>query len=236
MFFGNARTNWEGRPIRNRLLLSLPDAEFHSLRSSLTSLQLPPHAVLHEPRQEVEYVYFPNRGLVSILVATNTGKSVAVAMVGHEGVVGAPAFAGWSKLPFRTVVQIPGDGFRLRLAALETALPASPSLKTIAIRYAILEGMEAAQSAACNRLHRVEQRLARWLLTMHERADHDSLPVTHDFFATVLGTDRPSVSLAAAVLQRKGAIEYARGAVRIANRVILEEMSCECYGVIQQLS
>ena len=202
----------------------------------MTFQQLQHRAILHEPRQELEYVYFPNRGLVSILVATKEGKTVAVAMVGHEGVAGAPAFAGLSTLPYRTVVQIPGDGFRLRLAALETVLSASPSLQTIAIRYAVLEGVEAAQSAACNRLHRVEQRLARWLLTMQDRADHDSLQVTHDFLATMLGTDRPSVSLAAAVLQRKGAIDYARGAVRIANRALLEDTACECYTVIQQLN
>ncbi|MFZ0480965.1 MAG: Crp/Fnr family transcriptional regulator [Terriglobales bacterium] len=236
LFIGSTRTNWEGRPIRNRLLLTLPDAEFQPLRSFLTFQQLPHHAILHEPRVELEYVYFPNRGLISILVATKEGKTVAVAMVGHEGVVGAPAVIGLTRFPYRTVVQIAGDGFRVRVDALEAALSASPALQSIAIRYAVLEGMQAAQSAACNRLHRVEQRLARWLLIMQGRADRGSLQVTHDFLATMLGTDRPSVSLAAGVLQRKGAIEYTRGAVRIADRLVLEEATCECYTVMRQLN
>lgn len=236
VFAGTARTNWEGRPIRNRLLLSLQDSEFHSLRSFLTFQQLPRHAVLHEPREELDYVYFPNRGLISILVTTKEAKTVAVAMVGHEGVIGAPAFVGLARFPYRTVVQIPGDGFRVRLDALESALAESPGLRTMAIRYAVLEGMQAAQSAACNRLHRVEQRLARWLLIMQDRADHGSLQVTHDFLATMLGTDRPSVSLAAGILQRKGAIEYTRGAVRVVDRMLLENATCECYTVMQELN
>jgi CRP-like cAMP-binding protein len=101
-------------------------------------------------------------------------------------------------------------------------------------RYAAIRGMQVAQTAACNRLHDVKQRLARWLLMTQDRVDSGSLPITHDFLATMLGTDRPSVSLAAGVLQRKGLIEYTRGAVKIMNRKKLEDSACECYGIIRQ--
>jgi CRP-like cAMP-binding protein len=101
-------------------------------------------------------------------------------------------------------------------------------------RYAVIHGMQVAQTAACNRLHNVEQRLARWLLMTQDRVDSGSLPITHDFLATMLGTDRPTVSLAASVLQRKEIIEYTRGAVKIVNRKKLEDSACECYGVIRQ--
>ncbi len=101
-------------------------------------------------------------------------------------------------------------------------------------RYAVIHGMQVAQTAACNRLHNVEQRLARWLLMTQDRVDSGSLPITHDFLATMLGTDRPTVSLAAGALQRKKIIEYTRGAVKIVNRKQLEDFACECYGIIQQ--
>lgn len=236
MAYPSERTSWEGRPIRNRLLLTLPEAEFQSLRPFLRFQHFPHHANLHEPGKELEFVDFPNRGLVSIVVATQTGKTVEVAMVGREGLVGTAAFVGLKNFPYRAVVQIAGDGARIRVEALQSALSTHPYLQTIASRYAVVQGMQAAQSAACNRLHGVEQRLARWLLMMQDRISHGSLQITHDGVATLLGTDRPSVSLAASILQRKGAIEYTRGAVRIVDRTLLGGAACECYEVTRQLN
>ncbi len=230
------RTNFEGRPIGNRILLALPEAEFHTLRPLLNFEYLPSHTSLHEPGERLEFVHFPNRGLVSIVVATREGKTVEVGVVGNEGLVGIPALVGLSRYPHRAVVQIAGDGFRVRVDALRTALASSPDLQSVSSRHAVIQGMQAAQSAACNRLHGIEQRLARWLLLMQDRIDSGSLYITHDFLSTMLGTDRPSVSLAAAHLQRKGAIEYTRGAVKIVNRKLLEELTCECYAVMQQFN
>ncbi len=230
------RTNFEGRPVSNRVLLSLPDGEFQSLRPLLAFEYLPSHMSLHEPSDKMDFVHFPNRGLVSIVVTTREGKAVEVGVVGNEGLVGIPALVGLTHYPHRAVVQIAGDGFRVRVDALRAALSSSPELQTIANRHAVIQGMQAAQSAACNRLHGIEQRLARWLLLMQDRVDNGLLNITHDFLATMLGTDRPSVSLAAALLQRKGTIEYTRGAVRIVNRKLLEESTCECYGVMQQFN
>jgi len=230
----NQRADWEGRLIRNRLLLALPDSDFDRLRPLLTFERLPHHANLHEAGEELPYVYFPNRGVISLVVVTREGKTVEVAMVGHEGVVGASALIGFKRFPFRAVVQIGGDCFKVGVDALENVLSNSACLQAELSRYAIIQAMEAEQSAACNRLHAIEQRLARWLLMMQDRVDYSSLLITHDFLAAMLGTDRPSVSLAASDLQRKGAIEYTRGAIRIANRPMLEDVTCDCYQVIEQ--
>ena len=127
------------------------------------------------------------------------------------------------------MVQITGDGFRVEVGALQNSLESAPHLQLILSRYAAVRGMQVAQTAACNRLHGIEQRLARWLLMTQDRVDSGSLPITHDFLATMLGTDRPTVSLAAGVLQKKKLIEYTRGAVKIVNRKKLEDSACECY-------
>lgn len=228
------RTNAEGQPVRSRILLGLPSEEFNPLRPLLMFQPLSQHASLYEPGVKMEFVYFLNCGLVSILVVTSQGKTVEIGVVGNEGMVGMPALAGVSASPHRAVVQIAGDGFRVRLDAMQNVLPFSLYLQKVLIRYVGAQWMQATQAVACNRLHGVEQRFARWLLIVTERSGQDSLHITHEFLATMLGTDRPSVSLAAGMLQKKGAIEYTRGALRIANRGRLEEATCECYSVMQQ--
>jgi CRP-like cAMP-binding protein len=162
------------------------------------------------------------------------GKTAEAGIVGKEGFTGTLAAVGLSSSPFQAVVQITGDGFRVEIGALQNALESAPHLQLMLSRYAAVRGMQVAQTAACNRLHGIEQRLARWLLMAQDRVDSASLPITHDFLATMLGTDRPTVSVAAGVLQRKKLIEYTRGAVKIVNRKKLEDAACECYGVIQQ--
>ena len=134
----------------------------------------------------------------------------------------------------REIVQIAGDGFRVKIGALKNVLESAPELQRTLTRYAVVQGMQFAQTAACNRLHNIEQRLARWLLITQDRVDSATLAITHDFLATMLGTDRPTVSLAAGILLKKQIIEYTRGAVQILSRTKLEECTCECYGVIQQ--
>jgi len=236
MSLAGERTNIDGKAVANRVLLTLPDEEYQVLRPLLTYVSLPHHASLHEPGEKIEFVYFPNSGLVSLVVAMKEGKTVEVGVVGNEGLVGTPAAVGISRNPHRAVVQIAGDGLRIRVDVLQKMLPLTPQLQFMASRHAVLQGMQAAQSAACNRLHNIEQRLARWLLIMQDRMDAGLLRITHDFLATMLGTDRPSVSLAAGSLQRKETIKYAPGSVKVLNRKKLEECACECYGLIQQFN
>jgi CRP-like cAMP-binding protein len=212
----------------------MSDSDYSSLRPHLEYVNLPNHLVLHETGGKLEFAYFPNRGLISLVVVMEDGKTAEAGIVGKEGFTGTPAAVGLRRSPLRAVVQITGDGFRVEFGALQKTLESAPQLQLMLNRYAVVLGMQVAQTAACNRLHGIEERLARWLLMTQDRVDSGALPITHDFLATMLGTDRPTVSLAAGVLQRKGLIEYTRGAVKIVNRKKLEGSACECYGVIQQ--
>jgi len=164
---------------------------------------------------------------------TKDGRTVEVGVVGSEGYVGAGLAVGLSRSSVREIVQIAGDGFRMMGKSLERILRSAPQLQMILSRHAGLQGMQVAQTAACNRLHDIQQRLSRWLLMTQDRVHSGVLPITHDFIATMMGTDRSTVSLAALVLQKKGIINYVRGAVKIVNRRKLEKSTCECYEVIQ---
>ena len=228
------RTNAAGKPVSNKILLSISDSEYDSLRPHLEYLRMPNHLVLHETGGKLEFAYFPNRGLISLVVVMKDGKTAEAGVVGNEGFTGTPAVVGLSRSPLQAVVQVTGDGFRVKVKALQNTLESTPQLRMILNRYAAIRGMQVAQTAACNRLHEIRQRLARWLLMTQDRVDSETLPITHDFLATMLGTDRPSVTLAAGVLQNNGLIEYTRGAVKIVNRKKLEDSACECYGVIRQ--
>jgi CRP-like cAMP-binding protein len=182
----------------------------------------------------LQYAYFPNDGLLSLVVVLAEGKTVEAGIVGKEGLVGIPALAGLNRSPLREVVQITGDGLRMPVSKLTEFLREASHLRHEMERFSVLLGLQMAQTAGCNRLHGIEQRLARWLLMAQDRVSSASLPITHDFLATMLGTDRPSVSLAAGTLQKANIIEYNRGSVRIVNRAELERASCECYGVIRR--
>jgi CRP-like cAMP-binding protein len=230
------RTSTSGKPIRNSLLLSIPESEFLLMRPYLEFLILPHLRILHEPNEPLQSAYFLNSGLISLMIETREGKTVEVGTVGNEGVVGLELAVGLTTSPLREVVQIAGDGFSVKAWALESALHASPCFRGILSQYTVLQSLQVGQTAACNRLHNVEQRFARWLLTLQARSDSDSLVITHDFLAAMLGTDRPSVSLAAGNFQRRQVIEYKRGTVRILNHRKLEKLACECYEVIQQLN
>ena len=234
MLHPGERTNAAGKPVSNIILLSIVDGEYDSLRPHLEYVDLPNHLVLHESGSKLEFAYFPNRGLISLVVEMKDGKTAEAGVVGNEGFTGIAAAVGLSRSPLQAVVQISGDGFRVEVAALQKLLGSTPHLQLLLNRYAVLQGMQVAQTAACNRLHDLEQRLARWLLMTQDRVDSECLPITHDFLATMLGTNRSSVSLAAGILQREKSIEYVHGAVTIVNRRRLEESACECYGVMQQ--
>ena len=228
------RTNTEGKPVGSLILLSIPDSDYSVLRPHLEYVSLPNHLVLHEAGRKLEFAYFPNRGLISLVVVMKDGKTAEAGIVGNEGFTGTLAAVGLRRSPHQAVVQITGDGFRVEVGALQNTLESAPRLQLMLSRYAAIRSMQVAQTAACNRLHDIGQRLARWLLMTQDRVDSGSLLITHDFLATMLGTDRPTVSSAAGVLQKKKLIEYTRGAVEIVNRKKLENSACECYGVIRQ--
>ena len=230
------RLNSAGKVIGNKILLSIPDAEFELIGPHLEFLDLPGRLNLHEPNEKQLYVYFLNRGLASIVVSMRDEREVEAGVVGCEGAVGTALAVGLDRSPLRVIVQIEGHGFRIAARALQATLQSTPELQMRLNRYAVLQGMQVAQTAACNRLHEVQQRLARWLLMAHDRVGTRSLPLTHDFLAIMLGTDRPTVTLAAGALQQDKAIQYGRASVNVLDREKLESSACECYRVVQQLN
>lgn len=230
------RTNSEGKAISNALLLSIAAEEFAAVRQDLFYVDLPQHLVLQEPKQKLDFLYFLNSGMASRVFRTKDGNSVEVGVVGNEGFAPISAVAGLRSSPHQVVMQIGGTGFRLSTELLDTAMKEFPGLQASLNRYAAVHGLQVAQTAGCNRLHDLEQRLARWLLLTQDRVGSGLLRITHDFLATMLGTDRPSVSLAAGALQKKRIIEYSHGSVKVLNRKKLESSACECYSVIQQFN
>jgi CRP-like cAMP-binding protein len=230
--YAGERTNANGRPVSNKILLSIPEHEYRAIRPYLEYLRLPPYT-LHEPTERIKFAYFPNGGLVSLFVVSTDGKTVEAGLVGNEGVAGIPIIFGLKKSSLREAVLIPTDGFAVRAATLKI-LKSAPQLHMTLTRYAVVQGMRIAQTVGCNRLHRTEERLARWLLMAQDRIGSNMTPITHDFLATMLGTNRPTISYAAAILQKKKGIEYMRGAMRIVNRRKLEASACECYRIIRQ--
>jgi CRP-like cAMP-binding protein len=227
------RTNPAGKPVSNRILLSIPESEYRVIRPYLEYLTLPSHLTLHEPGERLKFLYFPNAGLISLVVLMKDGRTVEVGVMGSEGAAGVPIAAGLTRNTVREIVQITTDGFKVEAGAMLNILKSTPQLQMILTRYAIVFGMQVAQTVACNRLHRIEQRLARWLLMAEDRAETPMIAMTHDFLATMLGTNRPTVSSAAAILHKKKGIDYVRGGVKIVNRKKLEASACECYGVMQ---
>jgi CRP-like cAMP-binding protein len=230
------RTASTGKAVINSILLSVPDHEFEIIRPHLEFEALEHHCSLYEPNRKVEFGYFLNAGMVSLVFTTRDGESVEVGVVGNEGFTPTALAAGIQRSPHRAQVQIAGDAFKVSASALETLLPSSPQFQKLLNRYAAVHQMQVAQTAGCNRLHNLEQRLARWLLLTQDRVESGLLWITHDFLATMLGTDRPSVSLAASALQKKRIIQYSHGTVRILNRKKLESSACECYGITQQFN
>jgi CRP-like cAMP-binding protein len=232
----SSRSNANGRAVNNVILCSLTDKDYNLLRPHLEPVDLPQYEILEEPTQKIDYTYFLNEGMTSLVALSRDGRSVEVGIVGKEGMVGMSLMAGLRFGTFRAIMQMAGNGVRVRAEVFQDILSSASSLRAELSRFALMHGMQVAQLAACNRLHEVEQRLARWLLMCQDRFDSQALPLTHEFLAQMLGTGRPSVSLAAGALENAGLIENLRGSVKIINRKSLEEVACECYGVIQHFN
>jgi CRP-like cAMP-binding protein len=223
----------DGQPIQNEILLSLPPTERELVFPQLTFIDLRAHDVLHEPGEAIKFGYFLNAGMASILSVLSDGKSVEVGLTGREGFVGLPLIVGFNTSATRAVVQIEGAGFRVTGREIVQLIRQCPVLANRLQRYVQMLAMQATQVAACNRLHEVDERLARWLLMCQDRIDSHLVPLTQEFLAHMLGTRRASVTVAAGMLQKAGLITYQRGHVKIVDRTQLEDASCECYQIMQ---
>ncbi len=190
--------------------------------------------MIGEPEAPLTHAYFPLTGLLSIVAIDADGGIVEVGTAGNEGMVGLHSFLGLPASPFQTMGQVPGEHARLPIGALLAAAAPGTALHALLLRYAQAFAVLAGQSAACNRLHPVEERCARWLLMVRDRARADTFPLTHDVLGQMLGVRRASVTVALGILQTAGFIAYRRGVVTIRDREGLEGTACACYGVIQR--
>jgi CRP-like cAMP-binding protein len=213
----------------NLLLQSVPLMECNLLFPKLKPVDLPLHKVLTRTGHAVKHAYFITSGVASVLMVTAGGKSVEVGLTGNEGFVGLPLIVGFRSSPTQSLMQVAGSGLRITARDLMDTLEVCPVLTKCLQRYAQELAMQAMQVAACNRLHSVEARLARWLLMTQDRVDGDLIPLTQQFVAHMLGTRRASVTDAASALQKARLIAYTRGKVKVANRPGLEKASCVCY-------
>ena len=224
----------DGRDIGNTILRNLPRNEATQILPSLEFVRLRLHQVLHETGETIKSGYFLNNGLGSVLTTQPDGKSVEVGLIGNEGFVGLPIIFGFKSSGLRVVTQADATAYRVDAAALLAILPQCHQLRERLQRFSMLLGMQSTQLAACNRLHDVVERLARWLLMSHDRIGGKTLPLTQEFLGQMLGCRRASVTVAANALQKAAMIAYSRGSVSILNRHKLEGAACNCYSVIEQ--
>ncbi len=222
----------DGNLIYNEILISLPPRERELLFPKLELVRLKTHHVLHEPGDTLKSAYFCNTGLVSVLSVFPDGKSVEVGLVGKEGFIGLPLVVGFRTADTRAVSQIGGTAFRVDSETLKNILDKCPKLEQQLQRFSQIMAMQVTQIAACNRLHEVNERLARWLLMCADRIGSNSLALTHELLSQMLGTRRSSVTVSVGFFQKAGFITHSRGDVQIIERRKLEEAACECYGIM----
>jgi CRP-like cAMP-binding protein len=224
------------RPLDNKLLSSLPRDQFDLLAPYLTTVPLEQGAVLLEAGQEFDHVYFPEYGMLSLLAVLKDGKAIETATVGREGVVGAMAGLGLYKSLVRVVVQLPMSVARIGATQFRKAAASSETIRNLCIQYNEVLLSQARVTCACNALHVIEARFCRWLLQTADRAASDTVALTQEFLAEMLGVRRTSVTEVASKIQGLGAINYSRGLIHILDRPALERMSCECYQTLLEQS
>jgi CRP-like cAMP-binding protein len=216
---------------RNLLLRRLPAHVLNELLPELTARPLELNQTLIEPDDPIRDVHFPHWGVCSVIATEQDGGSIEVGTIGHEGFIGLPILLGDDRTPYRTIVQIAGSGWSMPAERFRVAIREHPELSALLLRFVQYYSDQLAQGVACNRLHTIEERCARWLLMTHDRVPGDSFELKQDFLALMLGVRRAGVSVAMGILQSASILRYARGRIEIMNRARLEEVSCACYHI-----
>ena len=219
-------------PLGNHLLAALSDREFNRIAPGLEPVHLARPTELEGANEPIEFVYFPTSGVASIVAIDQGGESVDTAMIGREGMTGLPVFLGTSRTPMRTIVQVPLTAMRLRSDLLRKELELDGRLVRLLQRHAQVVMVTMAQLILCNRIHRLDQRAARWLLQVDERVEEGPFRVTQDFLAQMIGVQRPALSVAMRQFKDAGLVTYSRGQISIADHDGLMARSCGCIKVI----
>lgn len=217
----------------NHILAAIGRATDKDLRSSLAAIDMQVGDVICEANAVPTHVYFPEGCVLSLLTVMESGSEIECANIGNEGAFGMLAAISGGGSATRCIVQLAGPAIRCDKAALRRAFQSDPMIQDLIIRYSKTILSQIAQTAGCNALHTIEQRMCRWLLMMHDRGGGDRLTYTHEFLARIIGANRTSVTHAAQSLQRQGFITYNRGLMQIENRSGMEAACCECYSVVK---
>jgi CRP-like cAMP-binding protein len=220
-------------PRRNRLLGAMPEADWLRFAKNLKEVELPLGEVIYESGSEQPYVYFPTDSIISLLYVMQDGSSAEIAIVGNEGLVGISLFMGGASTSSRAIVQSAGRAFRMRAQFVRDEFVLAGSMQQIFLRYTQALLTQMGQTAVCNRHHSVDQQLCRWLLMSLDRLSSDTLTMTQELIANMLGVRREGVTEAAGNLQRDNLILYSRGRIRVLDRPGLERRACECYAVVR---
>jgi len=223
----------EPRPA-NKILSALPHEEYERLRPKLRDTQIKIGEILYRPEEPIDFVYFINRGIVSWLATLEDGNTVEAGVIGLEGVAGVAVLLGAASTPNVALVQSEVDALKISSRELVEEFRRNAELNRLILHFTHLLFTQVAQTAACNRLHTLDQRLARWLLMTHDRVSGDEFTLTQEFLSRMLGVRRAGVSVAANDLRQSGLIDYHRGNIKILNRQGLEAQSCECYQIVKQ--
>lgn len=218
---------------KNQLLAALPKDEYERLLPNLEPVRLPKGEVIYEAGDTVGYTYFLRTGIVSFLCATGDGATIEIGLVGNEGIVGIPVILRVNRAAYRSIVLMPVDALRIKAEALKREFNRGGQLQDLLLRYTHAALTQIAQSVLCNRFHKSDKRLARWLLTAHDRVRSETVNLTQECLAHLLGTSRTNVSMVANPLQDAGLIRYKRGRITVLDRKGLEAASCECYRIIK---
>src|SRR5579872_6725012 len=220
---------------RNLLLAIMPEDERRRISPCCESITLESRMTLCEPDEPISHAWFLQSGVCSALAHTRSGEAVEVGLIGREGMVGLPLVLGETSSPFHVIVQLPGTATRIpREVFVQRALDPGHAFCGALLKFANLYLGTVAQTAVCNRVHRIEQRLARWLLEMHDRAERDELPMTHELLGLMLGAYRPSITNALKALQDRGVVRVGRGRLTILSLEGLEADACECHQAIRR--
>lgn len=221
-------------PVRNQLLAALPREVLSRLLPRMRSFSLSIRDPLITPDVPLDAVYFVESGFVSLVASLEDGTQAEVGLIGREGMVGLPLITGIDTAFVEAFVQGDGSALRMEAGTFREAMAEEPALQGLLFRYLEAMNSQTTQTAACNGRHDLEQRLARWLLMAHDRAEGDEFQITQEFLALMLCVYRPSVSVVASTLQRAGMIRYGRGHITVLDRPALEATACDCYGVVKR--
>ena len=220
--------------VKNTILNALPQADFERLLPELEKVDLQLGQVIYRPEETIEYVYFPNSAIVSVIATTISGQSAETGVIGSEGMTGIDVLLGSDSTLLENIVQLSNSALRMKTAAIRREFKRGEALQNSLLRFIRLLLLQISQTALCNRLHMVEERLARWLLLCRDRSVTDELKLTQEFLSIMLGTNRATVTMAAIELQNIGYIKYSRGLITILDRYGLEDFCCDCYQTVKK--